>query len=695
MQEEAYLELVLDKLHEKIAEIDGKISANQQDITNMHAYFWENYNEFDEYGYELYDNSVAFKSRMKEQEDYGLERRRYERMLDSPYFGRVDFCYEGEDEPETYYIGIGNLAKGRAKEPYVFDWRAPVSGLFYDYDKGPAQFEAPAGVLTGEITKKKQYKIKRGKLIYALENDMNIDDEILQQALSEHADASLKSIVTTIQKEQNKIIRDTSHRILAVQGCAGSGKTSVALHRIAYLLYHNRKNLTAAQVLILSPNQIFADYIARILPELGEENICEMTLDDYAYRELLPWGEAEDHYDEIEKELHRGEKKDYFYAKGLKPATKESAYKQSKAYVEELNGFILELEWDIVDIRDFQYKNLEMKEEKIAEFFYEKFADTPIFMRMQRIAEYLIDQQETLSGKTMPEEEQQNVFEKINRMYETRDLLTLYNRFLKQSGRKGMNTADHILRYEDVYPMLYLKYCCFGLPARRPVRHLVIDEMQDYSYLQYVLLAKMFDCPMTILGDKGQTMQEEKQDVLSFLPKIFGKDVCRIYLEKSYRSTSEIMDYASEIAGEKQNMGIGRHGSLPQTTQVTEKEEEYRIIAEELCQETEISDTIAILCLDADQANETADGIRRALAARGTELTVNYLTRDSQHFDRGISVMPFYLAKGLEFDAVYIPDLQQYQTPLHRQALYINVTRALHRLRLYECIDAGKQGQGD
>ena len=184
MHEEAYLALVLKTLHDKITEIDGKMAGNEKDIAHMHEYFWENYNEFDEYGYELYDNSSALKSRIREQGEYTKERLRYEKMLCSPYFGRVDFCYEGEGEPEQYYIGIGNLAKGRAADPYVFDWRAPVSGLFYDYDKGPAQFEAPAGIISGEVTRKKQYKIKNGKIVYILENEMNIDDEILQQALS-------------------------------------------------------------------------------------------------------------------------------------------------------------------------------------------------------------------------------------------------------------------------------------------------------------------------------------------------------------------------------------------------------------------------------------------------------------------------------------------------------------------------------
>ena len=172
MNEEAYLDLVMDALHQKIKEINTKIAGNEKDIESMHDYFWENYTEFDEYGYEIYDNSNALKSRMKEQDDYAKMRIRYEKMLDAPYFGRVDFCYEGEDEPETYYIGIANLAKKRAENPYVFDWRAPVSGLFYDYDKGAAQFTAPSGILTGEITKKKQYKIRHGKIIYILENDI-------------------------------------------------------------------------------------------------------------------------------------------------------------------------------------------------------------------------------------------------------------------------------------------------------------------------------------------------------------------------------------------------------------------------------------------------------------------------------------------------------------------------------------------
>lgn len=679
MSEASYLHLVKEILRQKIRGIDDKLVGTDQDIASMHDYFWENYTEFDEYGYELYDNSSALKSRIKEQEEYKKERRRYERMLDAPYFGRVDFRYAGEEKPETYYIGIGNLAKNRAENPYVFDWRAPVSGLFYDYDKGPAQFVAPAGVLSGEITKKKQYKIKNGEIVYILESDINIDDEILQQTLSEHADASLKSIVTTIQKEQNKIIRDNQHRILAVQGCAGSGKTSVALHRIAYLLYHNRKNLNATEVLILSPNSIFADYISRILPELGEENICEMTLDDFAYRILREYGEAEDYYDEIEKMLHKEKPENYFLSRSLVPATKEADYKQTKGYMEELQGFALSLEWDLLNFKDFRYKKMEMKENKIAEMFYEKLTDVPILSRMGKIGEYFIDDWETLFNRNMKEEEKQEIFDGFNAMYETRNLFELYNRFLEESGRQTLDTFGGMLRYEDVYPLLYLKYAVSELPWRREVKHLVIDEMQDYSYLQYVLLGKMFDCPMTILGDKNQTMSEERQDVLQFLPKIFGREVHTVSLNKSYRSTLEITEFANCLMGEKNTAAINRHGKAPRIDDSQTPEEMYEKMASDIKNEA-CADTIAVLCMDAESARKTAKKLQEKIKRE-----VTLFTKDSMKFKKGVSVMPFYLAKGLEFDVVFVPDLQNYTTPLQKQALYINVTRALHGLILYKC----------
>lgn len=664
-QEEQYLKQTMEVIQANLAAVSEKMGDNAKDMESMNEYFWENYAEFDEYGYEMYDNKQAMKTRLSQQEAYAKERSRYQKMLDAPYFGRVDFCYEDDEEPEVYYIGIGNLAKERAAQPLIFDWRAPVSGLFYDYDKGPAQFTAPIGVLEGEITRKRQYKIRGGRLVYVLENEMNIDDEILQQVLSEQTDAKLKSIVTTIQKEQNSIIRDTKHRILVVQGCAGSGKTSVALHRIAYLLYHNRETLRAAQILVLSPNGIFGDYISHILPELGEENVCEMTFDDYAYRELHTFGEAEDRCDELERALHGQERP-------------EAAYKQSREFVRELDAFILSLEWEAVDLKEFSYRKVSLTENEISAFFYEKLCDVPIFARMDKIAEYVIDAQETLQDKDMEEEEKLLIHEKLNRMYRMTNCLELYNLFLRESGREGQQLPGGVIPYDDVYPLLYLKYATGGMTRHRMVKHLVIDEMQDYSYLQYRILQKMFDCPMTILGDRMQTMAERQQNVMPFLWNIFGKEIHYVEMQKSYRSTMEIMAYANSIFEQQQEMeSVTRHGEAVQVQKTAGENKMYDAVAEQLKAQNDWH-TSAVLCMDAESSRHAWEELEK----RGVQAEL--IHRDSAKFTAGISVMPFYLAKGLEFDAVFIPDVQIYRTPLQRQALYINVTRALHVLRVFE-----------
>ena len=265
-----YLAHVTGTLRHRITQLDDSIEAGQKEIEGMHEYYWENYTEMDQYGYENFDNQQALLHEINASNEKIELRRRFRKMMDSPFFGRVDFCYEGDDEPEIFYIGIANLAEENGGLPLIYDWRAPVSGLFYDFDKGPASYQAPLGEIHGDIAAKWQYKIRGGKMIYEFESDVKIDDEILKAELGSNGDVQLKNIIRTIQKEQNAIIRNTSDRIMVIQGAAGSGKTSIALHRIAYLLYHDRKNLKSSSVLVLSPNGVFSDYISHILPELAE-----------------------------------------------------------------------------------------------------------------------------------------------------------------------------------------------------------------------------------------------------------------------------------------------------------------------------------------------------------------------------------------------------------------------------------------
>ena len=506
-----------------------------------------------------FDNQQALKNRVTDNQEKQKELYRYQKMADSPYFGRIDFVYDGEDEAEQFYIGIGDFAERLGSMPLIFDWRAPVAGLFYDYDKGKAEYLAPAGRMTGEITSKWQYKIKRGKMQYAFESDIKIDDDILKRELGMHANASLKSIVTSIQKEQNAIIRNREDKILVVQGSAGSGKTSIALHRIAYLLYHDRNNLSASQILILSPNSIFSDYISHILPELGEEHIREMSFDDYAYHELKGISDCEDRYDQMERSLS-----DELMDSRLKESR---LYKQSKSFARELYGYVLEMESDGIVFHDLKFNKIQKTAKELETLFYFKFPDVPFLKRMEAVAEYLIDEEETLRDKDMDPIDKELFLEKMMRFYRTRDIYQIYSDFLESMGEEALpkvEPEERMLRYEDVFPMLYLKYLLQGSTEKKQVHHLVIDEMQDYSYLQYLLIQKLFSCKMTIVGDRAQTMEEEQSDVLRFLPEVLGRDIRIVEIRKSYRSTAEIASYAAGLIGDSCTEIIERHGESPE-----------------------------------------------------------------------------------------------------------------------------------
>ena len=699
-----YLAHVTGTLRHRITQLDDSIEAGQKEIEGMHEYYWENYTEMDQYGYENFDNQQALLHEINaSNEKIGL-RRRFRKMMDSPFFGRVDFCYEGDDEPEIFYIGIANLAEENGGLPLIYDWRAPVSGLFYDFDKGPASYQAPLGEIHGDIAAKWQYKIRGGKMIYEFESDVKIDDEILKAELGSNGDVQLKNIIRTIQKEQNAIIRNTSDRIMVIQGAAGSGKTSIALHRIAYLLYHDRKNLKSSSVLVLSPNGVFSDYISHILPELGEENIREMSFDLFAYKRLKNTvSDCEDRYDLIERQIS-----------GLcdEELLKE---KQSRDFLDRMEGYLAELEDSLMNFRDIEHRGVVKKEQEIIELFYFKFMDIPLLSRMDAVAEYFIDEVETLKGFDLPEEERDAVKSRFYRMYETRDLYVLYNRFLRQEGFPALPQVQYEkrkLRYEDVYPVLYLKYRLETQQEDSGVRHLIVDEMQDYSMIQYLIIQRLFKCKMTILGDREQTMDGDQQDVLTFLPKIFGKDIRRIVMNKSYRNTIEIASYANRLAGITEVELFERHGKPVEEKEFTGLTEALERVVKELrlekqtvaeadedmpenaASETDGTETgeglsyetAAVITRTADEAREAYYILQKKLEAEGfdTKERLSLLHRDSTNFKKGLTVTTFYMAKGLEFDQVFSVFPGTDRSPIVQRARYIAATRALHELYMYE-----------
>ena len=672
-----YLQYVLQCLNDRLAQADAAILEGEKEIEDMHEYYWENYTEMDQYGYEDYDNQQALFRQMNANEEQFRLRKRFKKMQDSPFFGRVDFRYDGDEEAETFYIGIGNLSESAGSLPLVYDWRAPVSGLFYDYDKGPASYEAPSGIFEGEVTSKWQYKIRKGKMLYEFESDVKIDDEILGAELGSNGEVQLKNIVRTIQKEQNEIIRNTKDKIMVIQGAAGSGKTSVALHRIAYLLYHDRENLKSSNVLILSPNGVFADYISHILPELGEENIREMSFDLFAYRELKEIvGDCEDRYDQIERTV-------------LNPKIQEICReKQSPEFVSKLDGFVLRLEDELMNFRDVEYRGCTLSEKEIIDLFYFKFLDVPLLSRMHSVAEYFIDQVETLRDRDLSDEEREEVMERFMKMYETRDCYVLYSRFLEEEGYRPLphcQVEKRHLRYEDVYPVLYLKYTLYQCRNHHGIKHVVVDEMQDYSWIQYLLIRKMFPCRMTILGDKAQTMEDETQDVLKFLPKIFGKDIRKIVMNRSYRNTMEVAQYANHLTGIEDMELFERHGAPVDEQTFSSTEEALETVLDKWLNRREEFETEALIFLTEREAEHAYLYIEKRLKeiAPEAENQLCYMNRDSQNFRKGLTVTTFYLAKGLEFDQVFGIFEADRESGLQRQAEYITATRALHELHMY------------
>ena len=666
-----FLEEVKEKLNSRIHALQQDLEEGEKDIAGMQEYYWDNYTEMDEYGYENYDNQQALFRQASANEEKAKLMHRFMKMQDSPFFGRVDFIFDGEDEAETFYIGIGNFAEKTGSVPLIYDWRAPVSGLFYDFDKGPASYQAPAGLIKGEIASKWQYKIRNGKMVYGFESDMMIDDEILKQELGSNSDVQLKNIVRTIQKEQNAIIRNTKDKILVIQGVAGSGKTSIALHRIAYLLYHDRKNLKSSNILILSPNSVFADYISHILPELGEENIQEMSFDIFAYKELKGTVvDCEDRFHQIE---HRMEQKD-------PEAERRNKEKQSQYFIGLVEGFLVELEDRLMDIRDIEFKGMRKTEQEIIELFYYKFQHLPILARMEAVMEYFIDEYETLYQKDVTEEEKELLTEQFMKMYVTRDLYEIYNWLMEEGGYltlPGVPYERRVLAYEDVYPMLYLKHRLDGTKARSNIKHLVIDEMQDYSYLQYVILEGMFSCKMTILGDKSQTIDRESQDVMRFLPKIFGKNIRKIVMNKSYRNTVEIARYAEKIVGDTNMELFERHGKEVEEACCISMDEAVEKVCSRVNLGEEGFETAAVITMTEWEAKV----LYRKFQEAGME--VSYIDRDSTSFKKGLTVTTFYMAKGLEFDQVFGVS-NMWNTGFGGQAKYICATRALHELYMYE-----------
>lgn len=725
-QELRRLKKVYKKILSELEQRQNVVSGYKRNLMTAGRELWEGEDHVWEYGDVDAAADVKQSVDIMSNEDRKYRQARHqllklEKLKEIPYFGRMDFCEEGYDLEEQIYIGTTTFfdAKG---DILVYDWRAPVSSMFYDHGLRQASYNSPAGTIRGEITLKRQYKITGDQLHYMFDTGIKIDDELLQEILSENTDEKMHSIVNTIQREQNLIIRDEEHQLLMLQGVAGSGKTSIALHRIAYLLYRYRdKEITSNNILIFSPNTVFNDYISHVLPELGEENMQQTTFDEYISKITGQALRYEDSSAHMEFVLTAGE--------GDKARLTSIAYKSSLKYYRLINEYAryIEHKFEFEDIK-FRERLLVSKEE-IEKLFFKNYASMPIVKRLNRLGKrlhYLIkpawneqlkktekrlkgDPGHKRNAKAQARLEIFKDFRPIRQQIESMLEFDSFTAYISMLGDEAFHNTlsddilpidikgtlatghpdskEHILGYEDVSAYVYLKGLLEGVPSMNHIKHIVVDEAQDYTPVQYGILKQLFPTiGKTLLGDPNQTINPLKGDFdyNSLVEILNPKNHMTYRLNKGYRSTSNIVDFTKYILdGEQEIETIERSGEKPV---ILKAEEETALVDTIIRDIKKLKDkgyeSIGVITKTARSAHWLCDRIRK-------HISTSLVTRDDKVYKSGILVIPVYLAKGLEFDValVYQANEETYQGSKDTRLLYTACTRALHRLKVYHTGD--------
>lgn len=750
-QEQKRLDGVMETITEEVRRLEEETSRRKNEVVHIRKHFWDevkvNTDTFDDYLETIIGLRQEAQALSVSQSTHRHASKRLStlrRMKEVPYFGRIDFIEEGSSDQEPIYIGISTLRDQSGENFLIYDWRAPVSSVYYDYQPGPAKYETPGGRIEGTLEKKWQYLIRRGELQSMFDTSLTIGDEILQQVLGKGTDKHMHNIVATIQQDQNRIIRHDQGRLLIVHGAAGSGKTSVALQRIAYLLYKYRKNLNADQIILFSPNSMFNSYVSNVLPELGEENMQQVTFQEYLDHRLGKEFVAENPYEQLEYVLTAAKTPEYrSRVAGIK-------FKASASFFEAINAYLKSLELSGMMFKDISFRGKPIvAAQQMADQFYSSDNSLRFSNRLEKLADWLIkrinEAEKSERNKPWVQEEIELLSnEEYHKAHAclakkrgfTGDSIHDYEiepealaRLIVRKKFKPLRKQIRAMRfidfkaiykqlfadplqieewiegevpeewaaicqatqevldegrcYEDATPFLYVKEQIQGFQTNSSIKHIVVDEAQDYSPFQFEFLKRLFPASkMTVLGDFNQAIFAHASETADFhtLKSLYGPDQTElINLARSYRSTKPIIEFTRRLVPNgKEIIPFERDGRLPELKKLSDQAELHSFIASKVADwKSQGLNSMAIICKSAEESSKAYE------ALSGID-GIKLLKSNSTEYEEGVVVVPSYLSKGIEFDAVIIYDASEnvYGDESLRRVFYTACTRAMHDLQL-------------